>query len=282
MTLEQTAPEPVEAAELDRLASERFHSRTRRFRIQRWVIGTLSVAVVVGAYVAVSYLPATNNVLLPRPSGIGAELVSATTDGTLAKAVGASLMRICIGYVIGCALAVVVGSLRGWFRFVGYALDPLVDSMRHVPALAYIPLVILWAGIGEPSRIFVIAAASFLNCIVAVAAGMKEVPGVYVEAASTLGASRAQVFWTIAVPSSVPYIFAGLRTGLGAAWGTLVAAELIAAQSGLGYLLQFGQEFFKTAIVIIALVLIGVLGLLMDLCLRWLQAQLGRWAPRER
>lgn len=266
----------------DRIAAARFRHRLRRQRTQRWTIGTAAVLAVVAAYVVVSYLPVTNNVLLPRPSGIAGELAGSITDGTLLHAVLASLFRVVVGYCVGCACAVVVGSLRGWFRLVGYAVDPLIDSLRHVPALAYIPLVILWFGVGEPARILVIATASFLNCVVAVAAGMKEVPMVYSDAAQTLGASRAQVFWTIALPSSVPYIFAGLRTGLGAAWGTLVAAELVAAQSGLGYLLEFGQEFFKTAIVIIALVLIGVLGLLMDLALRALQARLARWAPRDR
>lgn len=256
-------------------------ARRHRRRVVQWGLGIASVVLVVGIYDAVTHLPGSNPAIVPPLHAIGDKAVSLIADGSLPSAAGASLETVAIGYVIGCGLGILIGSLRGWFRIIGYLLDPIIDSLRPVPALAYIPLVILWVGIGENARVLVISVASFLSCVVSVSAGMREVPIVYVEAARTMGARRARVFWTIAIPASVPYIFAGLRVALGAAWGTLVAAELIAAQNGLGFLLETGQEFLQTAQVMTSLVTIGVLGFLMDVLLRVLQRRVARWAPED-
>lgn len=266
---------------LESLALGQFRRARRRRRRARILLGALSLAVVIAGYAIVSGLPTSNPALLPPLSAIWSNLVDGLRSGTLLSATGASLQRVAIGYVLGCAAAVIIGSLRGWYRTVGYLLDPIIDGLRPVPALAYIPLVILWFGIGESARVLVIGLAAFLSCVVSVTAGMKEVPEVYVDAARTLGASRGQIFRTIALPASVPYIFAGLRVALGAAWGTLVAAELIAAQTGLGFLLEEGQQFFHTETVIVALVLIGILGYLMDLLLKTLEERMLRWAARS-
>lgn len=260
------------------LVSELFRQAVRRKRRLRIALGLGGILVVVGVYAAVSYAPSSNQVLVPTPDTIIRFFSHNLTDGVILSALGASLLRVALGYGIGCALGVLIGSLRGWIPVVGYILDPIIDAMRPVPALAYIPLVILWFGIGESSRVLVIAVASFLSCVVSVTAGMREVPQVYVDAARTLGGTRRQVFLTVAVPVSVPYIFAGLRVALGAAWGTLVAAELIAAQNGLGFLLQSGQQFFKTDQVIAALIVIGLVGFLMDAVLQLAQARIGRWS----
>lgn len=259
------------------LVSDLFRHAERRKRRLRVTLGLTSIAAVIGVYAAISYAPSSNRVLVPTPGSIVRFFGHSIGNGLIPSALGASLMRVALGYGIGCALAVLVGSLRGWFAVVGYILDPIIDCMRPVPALAYIPLVILWFGIGESSRVLVIAVASFLSCVVSVTAGMREVPQVYVDAARTLGGTRRQVFLTVAVPVSIPYIFAGLRVALGAAWGTLVAAELIAAQNGLGFLLQSGQQFFNTKQVISALVVIGVIGFLMDAVLQLVQGRIARW-----
>ena len=253
--------------------------RRRRRRLVQWSLGIASVVFVVAVYDAVTHLPGSNPAIVPPLHDIADKAGSLIASGTLPSAAGASLETVALGYVIGCSLGILIGSLRGWFRIMGYLLDPIIDSLRPVPALAYIPLVILWVGIGEDARVLVISVASFLSCVVSVSAGMREVPVVYVEAARTMGARRARVFWTVAIPSSVPYIFAGLRVALGAAWGTLVASELIAAQNGLGFLLESGQEFLQTAQVMTSLVTIGVLGFLMDVLLRVLQGRVARWAP---
>jgi len=270
---------PASTGELEATARRQFRRARARRRRAQILLGALALAVIIAGYGIVSELPSTNQALLPPLSKIGSALVDGFRNGSLLTAIWASLRRVAIGYVLGCLAAIIIGSLRGWYRTIGYLLDPIIDGLRPVPALAYIPLVILWFGIGESARVLVIGLAAFLSCVVSVSAGMKEVPPVYVDAARTLGASRGQVFRTIALPAATPYIFAGLRVALGAAWGTLVAAELIAAQNGLGYLLEEGQQFFQTVTVIVALILIGVLGYLMDLLLKLLQRRLLRWSP---
>jgi ABC-type nitrate/sulfonate/bicarbonate transport system permease component len=265
--------------ELEAAARRQFRLARRRRRLAQVLLGLLAIALVIAGYAVVSGLPTSNPALLPPLSKIVSAMVDGIRNGSLLTATWASLRRVAVGYVLGCLAAILIGSLRGWYRTVGYLLDPIIDALRPVPALAYIPLVILWFGIGESARVLVIGLAAFLSCVVSVTAGMHEVPPAYVDAARTLGASRGQVFRTIALPASVPYIFAGLRVALGAAWGTLVAAELIAAQNGLGFLLEQGQQFFQTVTVIVALILIGVLGYLMDLLLKTLQRRLLRWSP---
>jgi ABC-type nitrate/sulfonate/bicarbonate transport system permease component len=164
----------------------------------------------------------------------------------------------------------------------GYILNPLIDALRPIPALAYIPLVIVWVGIGEPSRIIIIALAVFKPCVVNARAGMNEIAQIYVDAARTLGAGTFRVFMTVALPSAVPYIIAGMRTGLSTGFLALVAAELIAASSGLGFMIESAGQYFRTDIVIVGIIAIGVVGALLDQCARIVGARLTRWSEARR
>lgn len=218
-----------------------------------------------------------NPVLLPPPQAIIQTAVEKFADGSLPEAIWASLKRILIGYTIGTSLAILIGTLMGWFRYIEYILDPIIECMRPVPPLAYIPLIILWIGIGEESRILVLALTAFLVCIVNAYSGMKQVPKVYVEAARTLGASETTIFYKVAIPFAVPFIFAGMRVGMAASWATLVAAELVAAQSGLGYMLQSGRRFFDTSVVMVGIFFIGLLAFIMDRLFRVVKERMSRW-----
>lgn len=246
--------------------------------VRRYVLGGSALLVVVGVYVIVSYLPGVNPTVIPPPDAIAGALVEQARSGALLDNTVASLGRVLGGFVVGAGAAVILGSLLGWFRTIEHLLDPIVEVLRPVPPLAYIPLVIIWVGIGEVSRLLVITLSAFLVCVVAVSSGMREVPRIYVEAARTLGASKAHVFRTVAIPAATPYIFTGLRTALGASWTTLVAAELVAAQSGLGFMLQTGRRFFRTELVLAGIIVIGVLAFCMDRTLRALQKRFTRWS----
>ncbi|HEY1325512.1 MAG TPA: ABC transporter permease [Casimicrobiaceae bacterium] len=228
------------------------------------VVGALSLCAVVALYWMMALRPGTNAALVPAPPRIVAAFVDEVTSGDLLVNAIASLKRVVIGFVIGAGLALVLGALAGWFRYWGYVLNPIIDAIRPVPALAYIPLVIVWVGIGEPSRIIIIALAVFKPCVVNARAGMKEVPQIYVDAARTLGASAWRVFATVALPSAVPYFIAGLRTGVSTGFLALVAAELIAAPSGLGFMIQNAGQYFRTDVTIVGIVVIGLLGALLD------------------
>ena len=229
-----------------------------------FVVGTLSLLAVVGAYWLMALRPGVNPALVPAPPQIADAFAELLASGDLWVNTLASLKRVVIGFAIGAGLAIVLGTLAGWFRWWGYVLNPIIDAIRPIPALAYIPLVIVWVGIGEPSRLIIIALAVFKPCVVNARAGMQEVAQIHVDAARTLGASHWRVFTTVALPSAIPYLIAGLRTGVSTGFLALVAAELIAAPTGLGFMIQNAGQYFRTDITIVGIIVIGILGALLD------------------
>lgn len=247
-------------------------------KIQRIIIGVISISFVVGMYTFISNRPGANPVLMPSPQLILKTLWKGIEDLSIINSALASFKRVVIGYAIGTLCAILLGTLMGWFRIIEYIIDPIVEAIRPIPPLAYTPLIILWIGIGESSRVLVIILASFLTCIVNAYAGMKQVPNVYVEAAQTLGASKFTVFRTVALPYATPYIFAGMRVAMAASWTTLIAAELIAAQSGLGFILQTGRRYFRTDLVMAGIIVIGIIAFVMDRVFRRIQKRTNRWA----
>lgn len=238
--------------------------RWQRWWRPAWGVGALSLLAVVALYWFMATRPGVNPALVPTPTTILATLGEEMRSGDLWVNTAASLKRVVIGYAIGASLALLLGALAGWFRWWGYVLNPIIDALRPIPALAYIPLVIVWIGIGEPSRIIIIALAVFKPIVVNARAGMKEVAQIYVDAARTLGASRWRVFTTVALPSAVPYFIAGMRTGVSTGFLALVAAELIAAPSGLGFMIQNAGQYFRTDVTIVGIIVIGILGALLD------------------
>jgi ABC-type nitrate/sulfonate/bicarbonate transport system permease component len=277
---------PQPAVELTRDASLDDASATRAQRkpiaAPALVFGALSLTLVIGIYWFIATRPGVNPALVPSPPRIAAELVAQIASGDLFVNAWASLRRVLIGFAIGAALAGLLGSLAGWFRYWGYFLNPLIDAIRPIPALAYIPLIIVWVGIGEPSRIIIIALAVFKPCVVNARAGMQEVAQIYVDAARTLGASPVRIFTTVALPSAVPYLIAGMRTGLSTGFLALVAAELIAASSGLGFMIQNAGQYFRTDTVLVGILAIGVVGAALDQIARRIGNRLTRWSEARR
>ena len=244
----------------------------------RFLLGALSICAVLLAYSYATSQPDNNPALLPPLKDIVGSLFTNIRAGALFDALGASLFRIVLGFLIGTTLAVVIGCLVGWYKPIEYLIDPLIEAIRPIPPLAYIPIIIIWFGIEEFSRVLLISIACFMVCVVNVIAGMKNVPQVYVDAASTMGASRFQVFRTVAIPAATPFIITGYRIALAAAWTTLVAAELIAAPSGLGYMLQEGRRYFLTDQVMMIIAIIGTCAFVMDRAFRAIQKRLMVWS----
>jgi len=244
----------------------------------RFILGALSISLVLLAYSYATMQPDNNPALLPPLKDIVGSFFTNLQAGPLLDALGASLFRIVLGFLIGTTLAVVIGCLVGWYKPIEYLIDPLIEAIRPIPPLAYIPIIIIWFGIEEFSRVLLISIACFMVCVVNVIAGMKNVPQVYVDAASTMGASRFQVFRTVAIPAATPFIITGYRIALAAAWTTLVAAELIAAPSGLGYMLQEGRRYFLTDQVMMIIAIIGTCAFAMDRAFRAIQKRLMVWS----
>lgn len=217
---------------------------------------------------------------LPSPLDVLLKFGTLIGSGQLFVDIFASLRRVLIGFLLGSLVAIPIGFLMGWYRTARALIDPWIQFFRVIPPLAIIPLAIVTLGIDEKPKIFVIFLAAFLSSVVATYQGVINVEKTYINAARVLGASDWVIFSRVVVPASTPFILVGFRIGLGSAWATLVAAELIAAQSGLGFRMQQAQLYYDLATIFVCLITIGILGLAMDRIVVWADRYLTRWQER--
>ena len=221
---------------------------------------------------------------MPPPEDVLHRLKEIASDGyqnyTLWEHLGSSLMRVLAGFFLGALAGIPLGyamGLSGWFR--GW-FDPIVEFMRPVPPLALIPLVIIWFGIWETGKIVLLFLAALWVMTIAARAGVSGVNISKVHAAYSLGASKRQVLWHVIVPNSLPEIFTGARVAMGVCWGTVVAAELVAAQKGAGMMIIAASKFQLTDIVLMGIILIGIIGYGIDILMRMAEARLVPWKGR--
>ena len=221
---------------------------------------------------------------LPAPEAVLARLSEIASDGyrdsTLWEHLGYSLFRVIVGFFFGALVGIPLGYAMGlsdWFR--GW-FDPIVEFMRPVPPLALIPLVIIWAGIGEVGKIILLFLAALWIMAIAARSGVSGVAISKVHAAYSLGASKWQIMRHVIVPNSLPEIFTGARVAMGVCWGTVVAAELVAAEKGAGMMIMVASKFQLTDIVIMGIILIGVIGFGIDILMRYAERLLVPWKGR--
>lgn len=219
-------------------------------------------------------------VILPGPAAVFQRAIELIANGQLPLDIVSSLQRVLTGFILGVALAVPVGFLMGWYRVARALIEPYVQFFRMIPPLAVIPLAIVTLGIDEAPKIFVIFLASFLSCVVATYQGVISVDRTLINAARVLGATDRVIFPRVIIPASIPFILVGVRIGLGSAWATVVAAELIAAQSGLGFRMQQAQLYYDLPTIFVSLIAIGILGLVMDRFLQAAERRLTQWQER--
>lgn len=254
----------------------------------RWPLSrqlTLSfstLAVLLAGWWAVTAIGLISPLFLPPPEQVFRKLLviagpQGFMDATLWQHLAASLTRIVIALAAATIVGVPVGIAMGLNPTVRGILDPLIELYRPVPPLAWLPLVIIWFGIGETPKILLIYLAIFAPVVMATLAGVKSAQPVRIRAAQSLGASRAQVLWLVILPGALPEILTGLRIGLGVGWSTLVAAELIAATRGLGFMVQSAGEFLATDVVLAGIAVIAIIAFLLELGLRALQRRLTPW-----
>lgn len=222
---------------------------------------------------------------LPSPERVVARFFEIATDGyqnfTLWEHLGSSLMRVLLGFALGSLVGIPLGyamGLSGWFR--GW-FDPIVEFMRPVPPLALIPLVIIWFGIWETGKIILLFLAALWIMTIAARAGVSGVNISKIHAAYSLGASKWQIMRHVIMPNSLPEIFTGARVAMGVCWGTVVAAELVAAQKGAGMMIIAASKFQLTDIVIMGIVLIGIIGYGIDILMRRAETILVPWKGRS-
>jgi NitT/TauT family transport system permease protein len=236
--------------------------------------------VVVGLWWAVAASGLVNASLVPSPAQVAARFWQLLAHGTLAYDILISTGRVFAGVALGIAAAVPVGFVLGWYRTVRTFVDPLLNFFRALPPIALIPLVIVYFGIGEPAKIVILFYASFFAGVIVMYEGIAQISPLYVRVSRTLGASDGEIFRKVIVPLTVPHMLTALRVALGVAWATLVASELIAAQQGLGALIQNASSFFQLDIIYVGIICIGLIALCMDLALRTLSRRLVAWQER--
>jgi NitT/TauT family transport system permease protein len=237
-------------------------------------------AIIVLAWYAVRASGLVNPGLIPAPHTVAAKGWELLTRETLLRDIWASSRRVFLGVSLGIACAVPVGFVLGWYKGARAFIDPVVNFFRALPPIALIPLVIVYFGVDELAKTVILFYASFFAGVIVMYEGVAQIGPLYVRVARTLGATDGEIFAKVIVPLTVPHILTALRVALGVAWATLVASELIAAQQGLGALIQNASAYFLLDVIYVGIICIGLIALLMDLALRRVSERLVAWQER--
>jgi NitT/TauT family transport system permease protein len=233
-------------------------------------------------------------IVLPAPSAVVSRWVAALLPGAahdpaagsylgwlfsgeLLQDAASSLFRVLVGFFIGAGLAVPLGLAMGMSPRVYELCNPLLQVLRPIPPIAYIPLAILWFGLGNPPAVFLIALGAFFPVLMNTMAGVRQVDALYIRAARNLGAGRGTLFQRVILPAAMPYVLAGMRIGIGTAFIVVIVSEMIAVNDGLGYRILEAREFMWSDKIIAGMLTIGLLGLAIDSAMSRLNNHLLRW-----
>jgi ABC-type nitrate/sulfonate/bicarbonate transport system permease component len=244
-------------------------------------LGYLSFAVLLAVWWLVSANKLVNPIFLPGPVAVFESGVELTRDGTLLHDILISLFRVYSGFLLAALLGVVLGILLARSRLAYGLIGPVIEAVRPIPPIAWFPLIIIWLGIGEAARISVIVYGAFFPILLNTIQGVRSVENNLIRAALSLGASRRQIFYLVVLPAVFPSIVTGLRVGAGMAMFVLVAAELIASSSGIGYLILDSREHLFTDRVILGMIVLGILGVLQNKLLMIMDSRLIKGRPPQ-
>lgn len=232
------------------------------------LLATVSIALALGLWqLASTFL--FNPMMIPAPTTVARTAVPMFASGEIFRDVATSLVRILVGFALGSALGIVVGVLIGRIRLLHDLLDPVIELLRYLSPTAMIPIAVIWFGIGEASKYFLIFWGTFFIVVVNTVAGVWRTPVARQRAAECLGATRLEIFLLVVIPSAVPYIVTGMRVAMASSFMSIIPAEILAADSGIGYLLQKSAMLMQTDRIFVALAIICLLGFLVDRAFRW-------------
>ena len=257
----------------------------RKENRQLLLISTISVLVFLGiwelavriGWIDSKYLCAPTTVVKtfiqklsdPKPDGAG-----------LGVHIITSLKLVLVGYCSAVIVGVPLGLIMGYYHTFDKLVSPIFEIIRPIPPIAWIPLSIIWLGVGTTAKAFIIFLAAFVPCVINSHTGIKLTPAVYLNVAKTSGASRWEIFWTVSKNYAMPLAFTGIQVALGNAWSTLVASELLAATAGLGYMIQQGRSLVRPDIIIVGMLTIGVIGAILTTLLSKLENHVVKWRSR--
>jgi NitT/TauT family transport system permease protein len=254
-------------------------SRLKRY--EPTLIGTTSVVLVLVIWQAVASAQLVKELFLPGPLAIIDAFVLLFRQGAIWNDIWVSGQEVVYGFALAVVTGLPLGLLMGWYRRVNYALDPFVSFFTSAPRIALVPLMVIWLGIGIWSKIAVIFLGAFFPIVINTVTGVRNLDPALIKAARSFGASDAQIFRTLALPGSVPFILAGLRLGLGHALIGVVAGELIAAQAGVGRMMAVAGATFQTPKMFAGLILIAGTGILITTLLQRIERRFQAWRPNH-
>lgn len=271
----------IEEDDINRLWAEdikRKQRETLKFRL----IAFASIVVFLIIWQSVVDLGIVNGRTLPSPSKVFNSLIAKThtkaPDGnTLAENIFASLRVTLSGFFAAIILGVPLGLVMGWYKVAEKLLNPIFELVRPVPPIAWIPLVVLWMGVGLKAKALIIFFSAFVPCVINSYTGIRLTSKNLINVSKTFGATNFEIFYKIGIPSSLPMVMAGIRLALGNSWSTLVAAEMLAANAGLGFMIQMGRQLARADVVVMGMLIIGVFGAILSLLLSRIESHLLRW-----
>ena len=248
------------------------------------LISVLTVIALLALWWLITAFGYIKPLFLPAPAAVVAQFVDVASDGfggsTLLEHALWSLFRVFAAFLLACVTAIPIGIAMGVSRVFRGVFDPPIEFYRPIPPLAYLPLIIIWFGIGDLGKVILIYLAVFAPLALNARAGVRSVSLEQIHAAYSLGASRLQVIRHVILPAALPEILTGMRIGIGFGWTTLVAAEMVAATAGLGFMVLNAAEFLRSDVVIMGIVVIGALAYLFDLLMRRIERALVPWKGR--
>jgi len=251
---------------------------------KRLALAIASVALIVPLLIwsAVSYSGLVTPLFLPAPTVVVAAGIKMFTEDNLLFDVLVSSGRVLAGFLVAAIIGVPLGIAMGTFHSMDNLFSPLVGTVRYMPVTAFVPLIVIWIGLGEVSKVLIIMMGVVLYNAIMIADAVKFIPNEMINVAYTLGAGRRDVLFKVIMPAAFPSILDTLRVNISGAWNFLIIAELVAAQNGLGFKIIQAQRFLQTEKVLFCIAVIGVIGLVIDYGLKWVSHKLTPWADQSR
>lgn len=245
--------------------------------IPSWCKGVISVILLISAWEILVRIGVIDTFLIPEPSQIALTVIKVVSSGEIFSHILASLKRIAAGFLFASLLGLTLGFLLGRDQRVAEYIIPVIELFRPIPPIAWIPIALIWFGLGDGSAYFIVFLGSFFPIFVNTLHASKNVPQLYINAGQSLGMNKARLFREVIIPHSIPQVITGMRIAIGFAWMTVIAAELIGATSGLGYFIELNRTNLRTDRIIVGMLIIGLVGFLINYFAQLIENKLTPW-----